>query len=182
MSLATDKLALEQLFDSCGGAAWTNSANWKTDDVSQWFGVTVEGDRVVKLILPNNNLTGEIPVVIEEMNALKILDLKDNQLTGKIPERIGDLKELTKLDLGSNQIEGDVPKSVEEMKKLEVLSVRDNNLEGFKADPGKLSSARVIAISGNDQMEIPVNVEKQLEVAKDHGVDVQADGVKTQAE
>ena len=58
--LETDKEALVALYNSTNGAQWRNKTGWLTDaPVGEWFGVTVEGERVVKLTLGFNNLQGE---------------------------------------------------------------------------------------------------------------------------
>ena len=63
---ATDRAALEALYDATGGANWTNSAGWKTTvPLSEWFGVsTDESGRVTVLWLNGNALTGPIPDVL----------------------------------------------------------------------------------------------------------------------
>ena len=62
LNLETDKEALIAFYNSTNGAQWTmllNNRNWLTDaPVGEWYGVTVEGGRVVKLELENNNLQG----------------------------------------------------------------------------------------------------------------------------
>ena len=58
--LETDKAALIVLYNSTNGAEWENKAGWLTDaPVAEWYGVTVEGERVVKIELHDNNLRGQ---------------------------------------------------------------------------------------------------------------------------
>ena len=58
-NLETDKEALIALYNSTNGAQWRDNTNWLTDaPVGEWYGVTVEGGRVVRLQLGNNNLQG----------------------------------------------------------------------------------------------------------------------------
>ena len=58
--LETDKEALIALYNSSNGAQWHDKTGWLTDaPVGEWDGVTVEGERVVKLELQNTNLQGE---------------------------------------------------------------------------------------------------------------------------
>ncbi|CBJ31883.1 conserved unknown protein [Ectocarpus siliculosus] len=57
----TDRAALLALYHATGGPAWTRNYNWDTDSpISQWYGVTVIGDRVVKLNLMCNNVQGSV--------------------------------------------------------------------------------------------------------------------------
>ncbi|CAN0100875.1 unnamed protein product, partial [Hapterophycus canaliculatus] len=64
---STDRTALVAFFRSTGGGGgggegggWIDRTNWDTDaDLSQWFGVKVNGEgRVVELSLSANNLQG----------------------------------------------------------------------------------------------------------------------------
>ena len=58
--LETDKAALIALFNSTNGAEWRNKEGWLTDaPVGEWYGVTVEGERVVRIDLLGNNLRGQ---------------------------------------------------------------------------------------------------------------------------
>jgi hypothetical protein len=60
---ASDRLALEALFKSCGGAGWEAKGGWMTDaELGEWEGVTVDAEgRVIKLELHANNLAGPLP-------------------------------------------------------------------------------------------------------------------------
>ena len=52
----SDRLALEALYKSCGGADWERKGGWMTDaGLGEWKGVTVDAEgRVTKLDLQNN--------------------------------------------------------------------------------------------------------------------------------
>ena len=51
--------ALFKLYNSTNGAGWRNKQGWLTDaPVGEWYGVTVEGECVVKIVLRSNNLRG----------------------------------------------------------------------------------------------------------------------------
>ena len=55
-----EKEALLKLYQSTNGSQWT--VKWDlTKPVSTWFGVRLEGEKVVSVNLSNNNLIGEIP-------------------------------------------------------------------------------------------------------------------------
>ena len=60
---ASDRAALEALYDATGGPGWTDSTNWKTSaPIGEWFGVTTAAaGRVTGLNLRGNDLTGSIP-------------------------------------------------------------------------------------------------------------------------
>jgi hypothetical protein len=94
--VASDRLALEALFGSCGGEGWTKHGGWMTDvDLGEWFGVTVDSEgRVIKLDLSWNNLAGPLPSELQQMSALRELCLGENKLTGLIPAELGQLQAL----------------------------------------------------------------------------------------
>ncbi len=104
-----DSLALVALYNATDGANWTDNTNWLTTPVSQWFGVTVDGDRVTELNLAANQLTGSIPPELGNLTGLTFLDLNSNQLTGSIPPELGNLTGLTQLFLTNNQLTGAIP-------------------------------------------------------------------------
>jgi hypothetical protein len=75
----------------------TNGANWNTKWVylfpSTWYGVVLEGDKVVSN-LADNNLTGEIPSEIVNLTDLRELNLHKNGISGIIPSALENLKQL----------------------------------------------------------------------------------------
>ena len=105
-SVATDKAALEALYDATDGANWTTSMNWKTaQPLSEWDGITTDTDgRVTRLSLPGNQLTGTISVALEQLEKLEQLNLSGNgDLTGEIPDGLRHLS-LTSLDVSGTNV------------------------------------------------------------------------------
>jgi hypothetical protein len=94
-----DSLALVALYDSTGGANWTNTWNLASP-VSEWYGVTVNNGRVTSVDLTTdygdygNNLIGSIPSSLGNLSKLVALLLFDNQLSGSIPTALGNLSNL----------------------------------------------------------------------------------------
>jgi hypothetical protein len=84
---ATDRLALESLFTSCGGAGWKRQGGWMTGAaLGEWEGVTVDAEgRVTELWLRENNLAGPLPSELELLSSLQVLRLDNNMLTGPVP-------------------------------------------------------------------------------------------------
>ena len=74
-SAATDRAALEALYDATGGPGWTDNTNWKTSaPPGEWHGVTTDpAGRVTRLELPGNGLTGPIPAALGDLTFLQIL-------------------------------------------------------------------------------------------------------------
>ena len=62
-----DSLALVALYQATDGASWSDTTNWLTGPVAQWYGVTVTEDRVTHLDLNANGLAGEIPVELANL-------------------------------------------------------------------------------------------------------------------
>ena len=59
-NLETDKAALIALYHGTNGEQWRCKDGWLTDaHVGEWYGVTVEEERAVKVKLADNNLRGE---------------------------------------------------------------------------------------------------------------------------
>ena len=84
-----ERSILNELFEATNGQTWTKSDGWGTDaPVDKWFGVTVENDRITAIELPNNNLTGQLPVSIGNLSALKKLVLSGNRLSGSLPSKL----------------------------------------------------------------------------------------------
>lgn len=126
-----DSLALVEFYDSTNGAGWRSDSNWLTKaPVSTWHGVTVQTDRVTKLLLPDNNLAGSIPPSIGDLSNLTSLYLISNQLTGNIPSALGNLTKLDTLSLGGNGLTGDIPFSLGNLINLTFLNLRINKLSG----------------------------------------------------
>ena len=90
-SIATDRAALEALYDATDGPNWTDSTNWKTDaPLGEWFGVWTDSTgRVIRLELDDNGLAGPIPTELGNLSNLRSLSLGSNDLSGPIPAGIG---------------------------------------------------------------------------------------------
>ncbi len=176
-SLATDKAALQALYDATDGANWDNNTGWdfSTDPSDAWHGVTLENGRVGYLLLNNNNLTGTIPTELGSMSKLKALYLGDNDLagtiptelgnmsdllalflyenslTGTIPTELGDLSKLTGLRLDGNDLSGQIPTELGNLSKLSYLDLGDNDLSGsIPSELGDLSDLILMYLDGND--------------------------------
>jgi Leucine-rich repeat (LRR) protein len=124
----SDRLALEALYKSCGGAGWRNKGGWMTDaGLGEWHGVTVDAEgRVTELNLGNNNLAGPLPSELQQLSALKGLYLHKNKLTGPVPAELGQLGALTHLYLHQNQLSGPIPLELGQLGVLTTLALDDN--------------------------------------------------------
>ena len=107
VDLASDKLAIEALYDDTNGAAsWTANANWKTSTLTgSWTGVTLTSGRLTALALPNNGLNGRLPALMGDLSRLTSLDLSRNPgLTGGIPAEWARLRNVTNVDLRGTRV------------------------------------------------------------------------------
>jgi hypothetical protein len=129
---ASDRLALEAVFKSCGGADWERTDGWMTEAaLGEWYGVTVDAEgRVVELDLYANNLAGALPSEIQQLSALTFLGLGDNQLTGAIPVGLGQLRALKELYLYNNQLSSAIPAELTRLPALWGLHLNGNQLSG----------------------------------------------------
>ena len=95
-----DREALMALYHATKGAAWTLNTLWNTDfPIGIWTGVEVDEEtgRVTRLDLGFNNLDGQIPPVLGDLEELEVLRLEGNSLEGCIPQ-VGNL--INALDKG----------------------------------------------------------------------------------
>ena len=149
-----DREALEALYDSTGGADWTNSENWKTElPLESWHGVTVdeESGRVTGLELADNGLVGAIPSALGDLRGLRTLNLGRNDLSGPIPSALGDLTRLEVLELYLNSMTGPIPDALQRLSNLNRLELSGNDLTGpVPVWLGNQSALRALYLVGND--------------------------------
>ena len=68
---------------------------------------------MVRLILYDNNLQGQIPEELSQLSQLHYLILNDNQLTGEVPLELGALSNLVWLNVAGNSLTGCLPASLD---------------------------------------------------------------------
>ena len=149
--------AMRNFYESTNGANWTNTSGWfkgSSDDncdPCSWEGVTCNNEgRVIKIELPNYNLTGSIPNALTELPFLNELDLSDNNLTGPIPNALFTNNNLTHLNLNNNNITSNLPVSIATASNLISLELGNNTLDGALPEGiGSLSNLTTIDLSNN---------------------------------
>ncbi len=100
--LEADSLVLVNLYNTNGGSSWTANTNWLISDVDTWFGVSVTDNRVTKVDLNNNGLTGDLPNGVATLDSLHVLNVTGNELTA-IPDFSG-LSSFDTLQVASNKL------------------------------------------------------------------------------
>ena len=149
---ASDRAALEALYDATGGPGWTDSTNWNTSaPIGEWFGVSTDAaGRVTRLVLRRNGLTGPIPPALGRLANLESLALGFNELTGRIPGELEALTRLWQLHLAGNALIGPIPGELGNLASLEYLSLNTNDLTGrIPGELGRLASLRELTLDNN---------------------------------
>ena len=133
IAVEQDRAVLIALYEATGGDNWKNNTNWlsSTSPLDRWYGVaTDDAGRVDSLELADNQLTGEIPQALGNLNSLQYLSLYGNDLMGPIPETLGQLNNLQYLWLSGNQLTGPIPETLGQLNNLQSLWLSGNQLMG----------------------------------------------------
>ncbi len=153
--------ALRALYQSTNGTSWSNNTGWRdwnfnsaippeASVVNGWRGVTVASNRVIRLTLNSNQLTGSIPTELGNLSNLDDLLLSFNQLTGSIPTELENLSNLIRLLLHSNQLTGSIPTGLGNLSNLEDLWLYSNQLTGsIPTELGNLSNLEDLWLYSN---------------------------------
>ena len=141
-----EKEALIKLHHATSGTQW--KVKWDlAAPVATWYGVSLQDDKVIAVVLQNNNLIGQLPQEILNLVHLQELDLHKNQLTGTIPSFIGKLKEMKVLNLSFNRLTGTIPSSICDMSKLKDLQLYMNAITGeLPAQIGALKQLETLSL------------------------------------
>ena len=147
-----DRDALIAFYHATGGPNWQDQENWLSDKhIAEWHGVEIDRqNRVVKLNLNRNQLTGTMPTELSSLSNLQALNLRGNQISGMIPPLLKDLHSLQDLDLGSNWLSGDIPPELGDLANLTSLNLGTNQLNGeIPAELSNLGNLTYLYLDNN---------------------------------
>ena len=153
----SDREVLEIFYAETGGDNWSNSTNWnggnilETTNLNDLHGITADSDnRVTKINLYGDNLSGTIPTELGSLTGLTRLSISINQLSGTIPGELGNLTSLTQLFLNANDLSGTIPGELGNLTGLEDLYLHANDLSGtIPTELGSLTDLEELTLYGN---------------------------------
>ncbi|XP_008226570.2 PREDICTED: receptor-like protein 2 [Prunus mume] len=102
--------------------------------------------------LSKNNIVGDIPTEIGQLQLLQELYLDSNNFSGVIPDQVSNLKNLEILNLSMNHLSGRIPLSLASLNFLREFNVSCNNLEGPIPTSTQLQSFNASAFEGNPKL------------------------------
>ncbi len=128
-----DRDALIAIYNALDGPNWTNT--WDLDaPYTQWYGVSYDQTtyKVTRLALFNNNLSGEIPEEIGQLDAISELNLgRNSNITGAFPQAIFELQNLIALSLNNTaNFNEQLPLGLFEMPNLAFISLKGCGFTG----------------------------------------------------
>ncbi|VVA19009.1 PREDICTED: receptor [Prunus dulcis] len=102
--------------------------------------------------LSHNNIYGDIPTEISQLQLLRELYLNSNNFAGVIPDQISNLKDLEVLNLSMNHLSGKIPSSLVSLNFLKRFDVSCNNLQGPIPTSTQIQSFNTSSFEGNPKL------------------------------
>ncbi|XP_070016663.1 receptor-like protein Cf-9 homolog [Nicotiana sylvestris] len=100
--------------------------------------------------LSSNKFEGNIPILLGDLIALRVLNLSHNRLQGDIPSSLGNLSLVETLDLKYNQLSGEIPKQLASLTSLAILNLSHNHLQGCIPQGPQFHTFENNSYEGND--------------------------------
>ena len=144
--LQADSILLIDLFNQNGGASWVNSTDWLTGNLANWFGITIGGERVTEVSLPDNGLSGSIQPSFNSISELEMIDVSGNDLEG-IPD-FSMLSNLISINVSNNRLD---------FEDLEPNSSLENITTYSPQAPISVDSQALIEIGGDTLFSVMEN-------------------------
>ncbi|KAJ9128554.1 hypothetical protein P3X46_034884 [Hevea brasiliensis] len=136
-------------------------ANFSTGLIRLYMGgneitgiIPVAMENLVNLIdlqFEENLFTGFIPSQFGKLQKLQSLFLRYNQLSGQIPSSIGNLTQLSRVLMSGNKLEGSIPSSIRNCQHLYAVHIAENRLSGELPEEvlGLTSLSKILNLSFN---------------------------------
>ncbi|KAI9156424.1 hypothetical protein LWI28_006289 [Acer negundo] len=99
--------------------------------------------------LSSNELTGDIPTDIGNLQQIIAMNLSRNSFSGSIPESFSNLTNIESLDLSHNKLSGRIPPQLTDLNTLAIFNVSFNNLSGPVPDNGQFGTFVESSYGGN---------------------------------
>ncbi|XP_068502800.1 receptor-like protein EIX2 [Phaseolus vulgaris] len=112
---------------------------------------------VTSIDLSNNQLVGDIPRELTDLNGLIFLNFSHNQLVGHIPQSIGNMRSLLTIDFSRNQLSGQIPPTISDLSFLSMLNLSYNHLKGKIPSGTQLQTFDVSNFIGNNLCGPPLH-------------------------
>jgi Leucine-rich repeat (LRR) protein len=111
-------------------------------------GTSPNSRSVTAIVLPSQDLQGQLPPELQSLKSLKLFNLDNNRIEGRLPV----LPYLQHLSLAYNSLTGYLPDDIfSEMPRLESLSLSENALQGsLPKNFAALTNLKILALSGNE--------------------------------
>ena len=153
MGPSPDRETLIALYNATSGPIWRQQDNWLSEaPIRTWHGITTdEGDRVTKIELTDNLMTGPIPPELGQLARLDSLIFSRNSFHAPIPPELGQLERLEYLDLDFSDLTGSIPPELGQLERLEFLNLGTNDLTGpIPPELGQLERLEFLNLGTND--------------------------------
>lgn len=144
------------------------SSNGFTGTIPSGFCSPPNFPALEKIVLPNNYLSGTVPLELGSCKNLKTIDLSFNSLAGPVPSEIWSLPNLSDLVMWANNLTGEIPEGIcVNGGNLETLILNNNHLTG--AIPKSIASCTNmlwVSLSSNQLTgEIPAGIGNLVKLA-----------------
>lgn len=109
-----------------------------------------QNEEVIAIILPNNNLKGELPGEISYLTKLQIIYLDSGRIDGTLPDSMQSLTDMSVLSLSYNSLSGVIPPWLSKLTKLTSLHIDRNSFKNsIPTELGRLSLLEDMVLQGN---------------------------------